>query len=196
MPVCIHFMNIQKTEGNVRSPETVVRDGCEQSCGYWLLNPGLLQEQPMFLSTELSFQPPNVLIFSYESCVFNAIWNDKLFQAVFKFTLHTSFRGITIYGIYNFIKLISEIIWLERWNYYLMLDVYSASSHIINIHLIYMPEFLGTLPLCSNIFKNPFFNWATYFNKTLKVLVNSIVNKSVIQTLFFLLQSTDRAELV
>lgn len=68
--MCIHFINIQKTEGNVRSPQTVVRNGCEQSRGYWLLDPGLLQEQPMFLSTELFFQPPNVLIVSYESYVF------------------------------------------------------------------------------------------------------------------------------
>jgi hypothetical protein len=35
-----------------------VTDGCKLPCGYWGLNPGPLEEQPVLLTTEPSLQPP------------------------------------------------------------------------------------------------------------------------------------------
>lgn len=47
------------TEEGTGFPETVATDGCEQSCGFGELNPGLLQEQPMLLKTKaISLHPP------------------------------------------------------------------------------------------------------------------------------------------
>ena len=37
-------------------PGTAVRNGCEPTCGCWKLNPGLLEQQPMLLTDEPSFQ--------------------------------------------------------------------------------------------------------------------------------------------
>ena len=34
-------------------------DDCEPPCGCWELNSGLMEEQPVLLSTEPFFQPPN-----------------------------------------------------------------------------------------------------------------------------------------
>ena len=42
----------------VRSPGTGVIDSCELSYGCWELNPGPLEEQPVFLTSEPSLQPP------------------------------------------------------------------------------------------------------------------------------------------
>jgi hypothetical protein len=33
-----------------------ITDGCEPSCSYWELNSGLLEEEPVFLTTEPSLQ--------------------------------------------------------------------------------------------------------------------------------------------
>jgi hypothetical protein len=41
----------------VGSPGTGVIDGCEQPYGYWDLNPGPLEEQPVLLTAEPSLQP-------------------------------------------------------------------------------------------------------------------------------------------
>jgi hypothetical protein len=41
----------------VGSPGTEVTDSCEPPCGYWELNLGPLEEQPVFLTTESSLQP-------------------------------------------------------------------------------------------------------------------------------------------
>jgi hypothetical protein len=38
-------------------PETGVADCCELPCGCWDLNPGLLGEQPVLVTTEPSLQP-------------------------------------------------------------------------------------------------------------------------------------------
>ena len=40
----------------VRSVGTRLTDGGEPTYGYWELNPGLMQEQPLFLIAESSFQ--------------------------------------------------------------------------------------------------------------------------------------------
>ena len=36
-------------------------DGCEPPCGCWELNPGPLEEQSVFLTTDLSPSPPNCI---------------------------------------------------------------------------------------------------------------------------------------
>ena len=41
----------------VGSPGTRVTNSCELPCGCWELNPGPLQEQQVFLTTEPSLQP-------------------------------------------------------------------------------------------------------------------------------------------
>jgi hypothetical protein len=38
-------------------PETGGTDSCESPCGYWELNPGPLQEQPVLLTSEPPLQP-------------------------------------------------------------------------------------------------------------------------------------------
>lgn len=40
------------------SARTDIIDTCESTCGYWKMNLGLLEEQSIFLTTELSLQPP------------------------------------------------------------------------------------------------------------------------------------------
>ena len=43
--------------GMVLETLELVIDRCELPCGCWEVNPGPLEEQPVFLTTELSFQP-------------------------------------------------------------------------------------------------------------------------------------------
>ena len=45
---------LQRPEEGDRSPGTRVMDSCEIPCGCWELNPGLLEEQPVLLTFELS----------------------------------------------------------------------------------------------------------------------------------------------
>ena len=45
----------------VGSPGTGVTDRCELPCGCWELNPGLLEEQPVLLTTKLSLQLPKYI---------------------------------------------------------------------------------------------------------------------------------------
>ena len=45
-----------------RSPATGVTDSCELPCGYWELNPGPLEEQPVLLTTEPSPQPEYTIL--------------------------------------------------------------------------------------------------------------------------------------
>jgi hypothetical protein len=45
------------TQEGIRSPGTGFTECCETLCGYWELNPGPLQKQPVFLTTEPSLQP-------------------------------------------------------------------------------------------------------------------------------------------
>jgi hypothetical protein len=40
----------------------MVTDSCELPCGCWELNPDPLEEQPVFLSTEPSLQPPHFFL--------------------------------------------------------------------------------------------------------------------------------------
>ena len=64
LPACtsvhrLHARYLQRPEVGVRSPVTGVPDGSELPCGYWELDPGPLEEQPMLLTTEPSLQPLN-----------------------------------------------------------------------------------------------------------------------------------------
>jgi hypothetical protein len=47
----------------VRSLESVIMDNGGQPCGYWILNPGPLQEQLVSLTTELPLQPPGFSLY-------------------------------------------------------------------------------------------------------------------------------------
>lgn len=51
--VCIYICTPEQSIG---SHKTTAVGGCEPLCGCWELNSGLLQEQPVFLTTEQSFQ--------------------------------------------------------------------------------------------------------------------------------------------
>lgn len=50
----------------VGSSRTVVTDGCELLRDCWELDPGCLAEQPVFLATETSFQPPGTVFFIFQ----------------------------------------------------------------------------------------------------------------------------------
>lgn len=52
----VHADYPQRPEEGIRSPRIGVRDGCEPTCRDWELNPGSLEQQPLFLNTEPSFQ--------------------------------------------------------------------------------------------------------------------------------------------
>jgi hypothetical protein len=52
---CMNVPNAWSEE-HTGSPGTGVVDNCELPCGCWELNPGVLQEQPVFLTTESSLQ--------------------------------------------------------------------------------------------------------------------------------------------
>jgi hypothetical protein len=57
----VYHMNtwcLLRPEENVGASETEVIDDCELPCGCWELNLGLLEEQPVLLSTESSPQTP------------------------------------------------------------------------------------------------------------------------------------------
>lgn len=47
-----------RSEAGVRCPGNGVMDDCELPCGCWESNPGLLQEQQMFLTAEPLLQSP------------------------------------------------------------------------------------------------------------------------------------------
>ena len=46
--------------GQKRTPDLIL-DGCEPLCGYWELNSGPLEVQPVLLTAKPSLQPPNLL---------------------------------------------------------------------------------------------------------------------------------------
>lgn len=47
---------MQRLEEAVGSPETGFADGCEPTCACWKSNPGLLEEKPVLLTSDLSLQ--------------------------------------------------------------------------------------------------------------------------------------------
>jgi hypothetical protein len=58
--MCVYLLytwNLKSPENGIGSPETRIIDSCELPCGYWELNPGLLEEQPVLLTAETSLQP-------------------------------------------------------------------------------------------------------------------------------------------
>ena len=52
----VFCLNVQLCEGVVAAG-TGVTDNCKLPCGCWELNSGPLEEQPMLLTVESSFQP-------------------------------------------------------------------------------------------------------------------------------------------
>jgi hypothetical protein len=60
----VYVVSICSTHGgqrkSIRSPRTAVADGCELSYVYWELNPGLLEEHCVLLTTEPFLQPDYV----------------------------------------------------------------------------------------------------------------------------------------
>ena len=58
------FLHICPCEG-VECPKAEVTDGCELLCGCWQLNPALLGEQSVLLTTEPSLQPRKWLKFQH-----------------------------------------------------------------------------------------------------------------------------------
>jgi hypothetical protein len=53
-----HISAGTRSEEEVGSPGSGVKDKCEPSCGCWELNPGPLEEQTVLLAAEASLQPP------------------------------------------------------------------------------------------------------------------------------------------
>lgn len=49
---------LKKPEEDVKSLELELTDGCKVLCGYWDLNPGLLEEHPVLLTTVSSLWSP------------------------------------------------------------------------------------------------------------------------------------------
>ena len=56
MYVCAPCVTLSPGVG-IRSPATIVTDGCEPLCGWYVLNSGPLKEQQMLLTAEPSLQP-------------------------------------------------------------------------------------------------------------------------------------------
>jgi hypothetical protein len=56
MYVCVPqtYKYPQNPEESVRSSRTDVANSCEPAYGFWELNPGCLEEQPVLLTTEPS----------------------------------------------------------------------------------------------------------------------------------------------
>lgn len=52
----VYLLFIQRPGKCLGSPTTGVTYTCEQSCGYWELNQGLVIEQPAFVTIEPSLQ--------------------------------------------------------------------------------------------------------------------------------------------
>jgi hypothetical protein len=59
--LCVNFL--QRSEDAVQSPRTEGTDGCKSLCGYWEVNPGLLQKQQVLLTTDPSLL--KLVSFSY-----------------------------------------------------------------------------------------------------------------------------------
>lgn len=62
--VFVFVLHVCLYEG-VRSPGTTVTDICELPCGFWKLNQGPPEEQPVLLASEPSLQPPRGGCFSW-----------------------------------------------------------------------------------------------------------------------------------
>lgn len=50
----VHAWCLKRPEDGIRYHETGVTDSCESACGFWELNSGSLEDQLVFLTTELS----------------------------------------------------------------------------------------------------------------------------------------------
>lgn len=59
--MCLYSTGVQcqqRTEGDVRSPGIIVKDSNELPCGFWELNQGPLEEQPVLLTVKPSSLQP------------------------------------------------------------------------------------------------------------------------------------------
>jgi len=54
---CMHTWHPQRLEEGIGSPGAEGTDSCEPLGGFWELNASPLEEQPVFLATELSAPP-------------------------------------------------------------------------------------------------------------------------------------------
>jgi hypothetical protein len=65
LPACLCIRHMPTAhrgqKKSVRFPGTGVPDSHNPPCGCWEMNPGPLEEQPVFLTAELSFQPHGLL---------------------------------------------------------------------------------------------------------------------------------------
>ena len=61
-------------EEKVGCSETGVTDDSELPCGCWELNLGLLEEQPVRLSTESSLQAPEIELVKRQCPVLQEVW--------------------------------------------------------------------------------------------------------------------------
>jgi hypothetical protein len=60
----IHLYITRRPEEGIKYPGTGFTDGCEPPRGCWELNLGLLEDQQVLLTTELSIQSPTVRFFN------------------------------------------------------------------------------------------------------------------------------------
>jgi hypothetical protein len=55
--LCIQIHSCSCLQTNQKKVSDSITDGCEPPCGFWELNSGSLEEQPLILITEPSLQP-------------------------------------------------------------------------------------------------------------------------------------------
>lgn len=90
-------------------PGTWVTDGCEQLCGCWESDPGLLEEHPLFLTMESSL-PPHLqnfhLNFSLDRIFFNQISKFR------NFSLSWVWFYFLLKDLFNYIFLFYECVYV------------------------------------------------------------------------------------
>ena len=96
MSVCVHkhtwseycSLGVSMSKRGMRPCGTGVTDGCEPPHGYWELNSGPLEEQPVLLITEPSFQP---LHSGFYTCMASSSLTELSFQSFFRKSCVLSF---------------------------------------------------------------------------------------------------------
>lgn len=77
MHVCLCIICMpRRPGGSIRSPEMIVRDGCESLCRCWELNMGPLKEQILLFANEPSLCPPVTILINNlnENCIILSIF--------------------------------------------------------------------------------------------------------------------------
>lgn len=57
LTACMYVHCMHARGGQKRALELLILDHCDQSCGFWRLNPGPLKESNVLSTTESSLQP-------------------------------------------------------------------------------------------------------------------------------------------